>query len=371
MVEALKKLDRKFLIIVGCLICIPILIIIFLAIVQSCGSKTLSYEKYEDKMISAAEKYFKKKNIIPTEESELVTVSLDDLVSNGYIKSPEKLVKDKSCTGNVSVRRNGSSIEENEGGYLNYTVQLSCDSYSTKTLSSVLKNSLVSEGEGLYQVGDMFIFKGDDPKNVVSISDEIYRILSIDENNILKLLKVEPETINHMWDNKYNTEVNSSVGKNIYEDSVISKRLEAIYNDSKKFKDLKDKIILKDICIEARDINNYDFITSEASCSKILENQPVSLINVSDFANASLDAECLNINSKSCRNYNYLKNYSLSTWTVNAVSNNSYQVYYLENNLVSYMDANNYNEYNIVIYIDGNEREFTGTGKQSDPFIIK
>ena len=64
MVEALKKLDKKFLIIAGCVILIPIFVIVFLAIVQGCSGGTITYEKYEQKMISAAQKYFADKNKI-------------------------------------------------------------------------------------------------------------------------------------------------------------------------------------------------------------------------------------------------------------------------------------------------------------------
>ena len=48
MLEALKKLDKKFLIIAGCIILLPILIIIFLAIIQGCN-RNITYENYEQK----------------------------------------------------------------------------------------------------------------------------------------------------------------------------------------------------------------------------------------------------------------------------------------------------------------------------------
>ena len=62
MVSALKRLDSKFLIMVGCLIGIPIFILLILAIMQGCGNKKISHSKYEEKMLEAAEKYVSKKN---------------------------------------------------------------------------------------------------------------------------------------------------------------------------------------------------------------------------------------------------------------------------------------------------------------------
>ena len=51
MISAIKKLDKKFLILASLIICLPILIIIFLAIIHACGKSKISYDKYENKMI--------------------------------------------------------------------------------------------------------------------------------------------------------------------------------------------------------------------------------------------------------------------------------------------------------------------------------
>ena len=58
MLNALKRMDKKFLVFAGLIICLPLIIIIFLAILRGCGSTKISYEEYENKMISSAEKYF-------------------------------------------------------------------------------------------------------------------------------------------------------------------------------------------------------------------------------------------------------------------------------------------------------------------------
>ena len=110
MVEALKRLDKKFLVIAGCLIVIPLLLIVFLAVVQGCSNSKMSYENYEKRMIKSAEKYVKAKKKTPTLEGESFTVSLKELIDDGYIKSTEKLLDDDSCSGSVTVRRNGASI---------------------------------------------------------------------------------------------------------------------------------------------------------------------------------------------------------------------------------------------------------------------
>ena len=59
MIEALRKLDRKFLILVCCLILIPLLLIIFLVLAQSCSTRKIDYGKYESKDILSWLEYTK------------------------------------------------------------------------------------------------------------------------------------------------------------------------------------------------------------------------------------------------------------------------------------------------------------------------
>ena len=369
MVGTLKKLDKKFLIIAGCIMLLPIFIIIFLAIVQGCNGN-VTYESYEEKMISAAEKYFEEKDKVPTVEGEVATVKLDKLVGGEYIKSTEKLLNDDSCKGEVKVRRNGSSVEINEGGFLNYTVTLDCDDYKTIHLADKITENVVIEESGLYQIGKGYVFRGNKIKNYLNLFDVSYRIMSIDENGIIKLIKSEPEGSSRLWDNKFNTEVNTSSGKNIYKDSAILTYLMSDYSNAKRVSKLtKQKIVAYDVCVGKRSAKDYS-INKDLDCSEKLEKQVVSLMNASDFAMASTDPECVSTNSKSCRNYNYLSNVASSGWTMNVLNDNSYEVFYISDGLLKYQSANSYIEYNMIIYIDGNELYTQGTGSVNDPYII-
>lgn len=371
MVEALKKLDKKFLIIAGCIILLPILLIIFLAIIQGCSNRKITYEKYEGKMISAFEKYLNDEKAIPIEESESVTIELSKLVDGGYIKSPDKLLDDETCSGSVSVIRNGSSVEQNEGGFLNYTVNLECQNYSTKHLVDKIKENIVTDGtSGLYLIGDEYIFRGNKPNNYITFFGMPYRIVSVDKNGILKLIRTEPELTTRVWDNKFNTEINHNYGKNIYKDSsILSALLNDYVNGKKISKKAKAHVVGYDVCIGKRSANDYS-ISREIDCSEVLEDQVVSLINVSDYSLASLDPDCNSIISKPCNNYNYLYDIASSTWTLNSLSDNTYQVFYIASGLSEIQNANMYNEYNLVIYIDGNELYTEGTGSELDPYII-
>lgn len=371
MFNALKRLDKKFLIIVGLIICLPILIIVFLAIIQGCGDKKISYEKYEEKMILALESYINRENKTPADEGEVVSVELSTLINKGYIKSTEKLLGDSSCEGTVSVRRNGSSIESTNGGFLNYIANLSCQNYSTTSFADKLKENLVTEGSGLYATNEGYIFKGNKVKNHIKFFGHNYRIMSIDNNGVLKLVKTDSEMTDRIWDNKFNSDINSSSGKNIYKDSVMLDVLASDYANTKKISTkAKHYVIAQDICIGKRNNNNYS-IDSSLDCSEILENQVISLLNVSDYAKVSLDEDCLNLKSRSCNNYNYLYGVASSTWTLNASLDNTYEVFYLSGGMMQVQSANTYNSYNIVIYIDGNHPYTSGNGSSNNPYVIE
>ena len=369
MVDFLKKLDKKFLIFAAFIILFPIILVLFLAIVRGCGNSQMSYKNYEEKMISATQRYLKGK--LPTEEAEFKTVTLKKLVDKGYIKSPEKALKDDTCKGSVTVRMNGSSFEINNGGFLNYTVSLNCKEYNTVHLVDKITENIVETESGLYETEDGYIFRGNKVNNYINFFGQTYRIMSIDKDGILKLIKDSPEGAARIWDNKYNTQINKNVGKSIYKDSVILSYLNGDYQNNKKFgKKSKQHMVAYDVCVGKRSKTDYS-ISKAVDCSEILENQVLSLINVSDFAAASTDEDCISTSSRACRNYNYLSNIASSTWTLNSVSENTYEVFYESDGLQEYQEASVYNEYNIVIYVDGNELYSEGSGTAANPYIIK
>jgi hypothetical protein len=371
MLNALKKMDKKFLILVCIIFGLPVFIIVFIAIIQGCSSSKISYEEYEQKMKTVAEGYLTEAELKKMSEGETIKIELEDLVESNKIKSPKQLLNDSSCDGNVVVRKNGSTIKQNQGGFYNYIVSLECDNYKTKTIKDALMKNVVSSDAGLYSIGENYIFKGKDVDNYISFYGTEYRIMSIDKNGILKLIKSESETINKYWDIKYNTETSNNSGKNIYRDSDILQEIIKIYLDVKNFKkSAKTRIIAQDLCVDPRDVNDLSKDTKK-ECNGLVENQVISLIGVEDFSNASLDPECYDIKSKSCRNYNYLNKLHLNTWTYTAVLNNTYEVYYLSNGVINVEEASKCLPLNIVIYIDGNENYKSGDGSQTNPFVIE
>lgn len=367
----LKALDKKFLMMASLIIFLPILVIILFSILQSCQNGSSSYESYEKKMKSAAIVYFNKNKLLPKRESETSVVSLSTLINKKLIKSSEKALRDSTCTGNVTARMNGVSLEKNEGGFINYTVNLKCKNYETNSLISLLKNNITQSESGLYYADGEYIFKGDKPKNYINFFDKSYRIMGITNDGLVRLIRAESETITRMWDNKYNSEVKFPYGKTIYKDSLLSQYLINDYFNNKKISlKARNHIVAHDVCTGKRKKANTA-IDKSLDCSEILEKQLVSLLSVSDYSMASLDPDCNSIVSKSCNNYNYLLHVSPTSWTSNSVEDNTYEAFYLGNGGVNAINANDYNYYNIIIYIDGNEKVKSGTGSLDKPFVIK
>lgn len=363
----LKKLDKKFIYICCAIIVLPILLILFLMMIRGC-SGTMSYESYEEKMLSAAKKYVKKKDILPISEGGEVEVSLDELVDDGYIKSVEKALDDTSCNGYVKVKNNGASVEENEGGFYYYTPYLLCDDYKTTYLIDKLTEEIVTSESGLYATDNGYVYKGKKVDNYVKLGDKIYRIISIDNNGILKLVKVDQEKNRVIWDQKYNSEKERIYGKNDYSDSNMIEILHERYN---RFSDdVKEHLVAYNVCYGNRNLE-YKNVDKLQECSATLENQFVSLLNTYDYAMASYDPECTSIDDGSCRNYNYLYESIDTTWLMNGNADNTYEVYYYDQGYIETSKANSNKKYNIVIYINGNELYNKGDGTQDNPYIIK
>lgn len=362
----LKKMGNSSKIILVTLILFPILIILFLMLARGCSSSTNSYSEYENKMKSAAQKYFVNKNLLPSDEGGKVEVSLSTLVDEGYIKSPDKFLSDKMCTGNVVVRNNGASVKENNGGYYLYIPDIQCENYKTVHIIDKLLEDVVTEKSGLYQVSDGYVYKGAKVKNYLKFYDGLYFIISIDSDGILKLVRVDSQKEKAIWDAKYNTEKGDSVGKNDYADSKIIDILNGLYLNTNENR--KKHMIAYDVCIGRRSLNNRE-INKNEECAVKLDNQFISLLNTYDFAMASYDVDCISIYSGACSNYNYLRNKIYFTWFMNGVLDNSYQAYYYQGSIQK-TTVNNEKKYNIVLYIDGNEVYTKGDGSYSNPYVI-
>lgn len=359
MVSAFKSLDKKFLTTSGLLLFIPLLIILILVIARGCSSDP-SFEGYEQKMISSAQRYFEYHDLLPSKEGKEVIVTLDDLVAEG-LKSPEKVLKDASCTGSVTAKKNGEQFF--------YTPYLECKDYTTDYIINHLKKDVVKKESGLYQVGNEYIYKGHKVKNYISFFGTLYRVIKIDSNGNLRLIKNTREDNQISWDNRFNVAADDNIGINDYYNSLIYDTVWQDYKDSKKFpKEIKKHLVAYTVCLDKKAISDTD--VEEKPCSNKLDNQFISIPTLYDYTQASYDKDCLKIGDGACSNYNYLDEVITSSWMLNASSDDTRSVYYITGAYVDVQDAVNYKNYHWIINISGNELYKSGKGTLEDPYII-
>ena len=365
MLESLKKIDKKFWVILGGIIGAMILLVMVVSLTRSCSSQDNNYSKLERKMVEAAEEYIKSDGNTSLKDGTSVVVSIDTLVSGGYLSKTSKYVKD-TCKGNVTIMNNGGV-----GLYIPY---LECGEYTTKTLASqIIADSLLQDKDaldyksGLYSVGDEYIFKGKNVNNYVSFGGITWRILKIDSNGNLRLIKSTPEKSKIQWDTKFNAEADRNYGVNSYVTSTLAEELNTSYKGFKK--ENRKHLVPQDVCVGKRKREQLG-IGLEIDCAEVLKGQYISVMNLSDFPMASLDENCNAINSGSCTNFNYLLEGFNTVWTTNAVADNTYEVYYMGPGMANIDRARQKNYYYWIIHVNGNELYQSGDGTVNNPYTI-
>ena len=365
--EMKKKLMRMMLIVVGVLVLLLIIILIFSLVTG--GNK--AYEEIEEDLKNAAIEYYKvQSGLLPQEEGETVTVKASTLADAELMKPLSELREGESCSGRVEVTKVGDNIV--------YTPYLDCgDKYTTKELyKAVLEQGIVTTGNGLYDLNGEKVYRGDNVNNYVQLDNALFRIVKVTSDNKLLLILNEMESnMSTYFDDRYNQERLSNSGFNDYRISRMYQYLDDLYNNKQDYRLLssndKEKLSTFNLCIGKR---NPDDTTNNNSieCTDVLENQMIGLLTASDYLNASLDANCKATTDKSCQNYNYLKLSGTDWWLVTGSSLNSYEVYSVRSSGYLYeTNAAGYKKVRPTIMLNNNVMIKSGSGSESNPFILK
>ena len=343
-----------------------VVVIILLIIINACSNGSGNkYEKIEQKMISAAKSYYAshKKNL-PKEESGTVKVTINTLIEAELLKEvKDPNNKDQDCSGYVEVTKVGKEYS--------YTPFLVCKgNYEPKYLTDIVKESKQDEyGNGVYEMGGEYVYRGDDVKNYVSFNNQLWRIVKVDSEGDIKLVLAKYTEDSYAWDDSYNSDKNDSSGITTdYLHTNIRKVLNNYYN-SNLSRDSKAKIVSKNLCIGKYLIT--DEFSSEKECSVIKENEKIGLLTVNDYHLASLDSNCAILKNKECANINYLSDTSyFNTWSLSTASENTYKVYSISKT-ISEIYASTAKRINPTIYLSQKAIVLNGNGKEASPYIIK
>lgn len=367
MKEKLKQIDKKKIGIVGIFLILIIIVLFGGAFLYNRFFYKRSYSEIESIMIQAAKNHFSKNSDeLPKNYNDFVSVSIDNLVTVEEMKPISEYLKDET------VQCNGNVIITNINGKYRYTPSLDCgNAYKTVKFIEHIKNNvpIVEEGNGLYNLNNELVYRGDNVDNYLKLGENLYQIVKFTpEENPVIIYSEKSENIT--WDDRYNIEKNSKLGINDYSVSRIKDYLEEGY-EKEIFIREEDKMLVVAHNLHMGKRNEKDTDKSgNLEQSVMLENQFISILPLYDYLNASLDANCTVSISKSCTNYNYLAKHKYKWWSMTATNLNSYKVYRIDG-YASLTSANATGSVRPVFHLTKETLYVSGDGSIENPYIIK
>ena len=345
--------------------------IILLFLISSCSKRTYDYEDLVQQMLKVTKNYYKEnKDQLPSQDKDTQSYTLKKMISDGKIEELSELFNDDSikCDGNVTVINNN--------GYYLYTPYLSCgEKYNTTYLKDkVIENSLVESDVGLYEVNNNYVFKGEVKNNFVNIAGKIYRIIRINEDGSMRIIEIKGQQ-NIPWDNRYNDDYNLTTGINEYEynslDSRIKETLKDYYDKKAGFTDeTKQYFTTFDLCIGKRSISDT---TADGSteCAKKIANQPLGLLTVYEYLQASLDKGCTSSLDANCKNYNWMSTAKLSSWMATADIETSKKAFKVIRGDAKISDCNSGSSVLAVLNLTEKAIYVDGDGTEENPYTFQ
>jgi len=181
----------------------------------------------------------------------------------------------------------------------------SCEVIQSVKLGNIVV-ALSTNEDGLYQYGQQYYYRGENPNNYIKLGDILFRIISIDENKNIKVISNE-SLYNLTWNTKSITDNNYNI---LREDNLAyylnySETLNKNFDNLRRTSDILEynwnngKIIYAD-----------KKLFSELSQNESSKNVTavVGLPSALDYINASLDNNCLldSLRNNECGIDNYL-----------------------------------------------------------------
>ena len=352
-------------VIVGVLILFAIIgVLVFFA--NRGKSKVSGYKDIESRMVSAAKNYYEKNsNLLPIMDDSSVSVSTDTLIESSLLKPFSEMVEEGvSCTGSVKVYK-----VSDEYAYFPY---LNCGSdYESITLSKkIISNGVVTSGDGLYLMGDKYIYRGEYPNNYVKIDDKSWRIIGINSDGSIKMIYDDKKVERVAWDDRYNSEKESYFGINDFRLSRLLEYLKKIYNENTFIsKDYKSLLVKHDWCIGK--VSEDDVLINDMNvCGDIYNDLYIGVVDVTDVLLPSLDKKCDSMYDIECTNYNYFLKINTGM-TLNASSTNSYVIFSSNEGSIMNKNASIEGYARPVINLNSNVLYVDGDGTIDNPYIIK
>lgn len=370
--SAAKSKMFKFM---GIILIITILLLVILFVISTLKPKVYKYTDIETILKKAAISYFADfPESLPQNEGSIIEIDSSNLVAAGKMKELSEYTKEGVvCSGTVQVELAG-------GDYL-YTPYLNCgENYSTVELyKKVTDGKIVTAGYGLYASNGSYVYKGEDVNNYVQLDNALWRIVKINSDNTMVLIANTFAGYGSLWDDRYNEGKAYEAGINQYSISRVHEYLDKIYNKpSEKEEDAemilskrdKTRLVPFNLCTGKRKKGD-EGKDGAIECAQKMKNQYIGLLTVSEYMNASLDPNCKNTLSKTCKNYNYLSQIE-SWWLVTGDAEDNAIVYVVnQSGKVTQLLASNYSGVRPVVYLNSRVLYSSGNGTLEKPYKVK
>lgn len=327
----------------------------------------------------------------------IIYMSLSDIQSTGYLEKEN--IKDplnkEIMDGCVQIKYNTSgekyeynyqekscedyATSEDDGnlGYIIYEYdakekQLFESSTSKKNTPTGIdiynyyasNNMIYADGDtrdGLYELDDKYVFRGNNVNNYVEFANKTWRILDINKKDYTMHL-INTTGISNQFDQEGKIEFqNASSNVDILKKQSLN----------------NSKILSTDFNTDIIDGSDFSRRALASILGKSVTNLEIGLISILDYVNASATLECVNnYLSNACKDNNYLytmfANNNGSTWTLNSNGN---QVWYIDiDGFLKTEDATNIKYLYPVIYVNSNTyitNIDVAVGSISSPYKIK
>lgn len=357
--------NKQKVLLFGSVALVMLIIIIAIAVAMKIIGFKVNYETLEDRLEVAASSYLRDNpSLLPSQMNPTLVISATTLVENKYIKDIQKMVNDSSCTANVLV-----DYENNDYKYQAY---LTCNKFKTeKFVDKIKENNTISQvGEGLYEMNNELVFRGQNPNNYVSFANRLWRIVKINKDGNINMIIVNSKSdVYEVWDDRYNTEKDSKRGINNFLLSRTFSTIKDYY--STNLKEFEPLLAPYDLCVGKRLADSVDK-SGRLECNELIEKQYIGLLPIYDYMNASLDALCQTTVSQECQNYNYLADNKYKWWTMTADMATTYDAFYVTaNGKVESTYANGKQENRYVVAISSNALYKNGKGTLEEPYMIR
>ena len=290
---------------------------------------------------------------------------------------------------------------------INLTAKANLYSSDRYLWKQIKNNYVASSGSGFYQTSyenGKYSFIGDGDGNYISIDNNLWRIISVESDNTIKIVEWNNthtsnfDTANNRTStsdycqnpelgcNSYSLQTAFSNGEilgTVQNNSTILNYLNNDFYNSLS-SDLKSKIVEHNFSIGPVEI------TEQTTLSNVLSQESdytwsgyVGLPSLSDFIYATNVSTNSTINSITLDN-NYLTGYSTDKikWTINPLNNNSSKVWVInydktiinKNSNTTSEEINNVTyDYIVlpVVYLKQNVKLLSGNGTQANPFVLE